>query len=421
VRFIVLLAVLSACAPPQARDSFVLKVAMWGPLGRLRPLDDEPHLASTAMPWVFEKLASIDDAGQLRPVLASEIERLPGGRLRMSLRRDATFSDGSPVTDADVIRSLMSNRLRATVVDGGLIVESREQAIPAEVLLIRAGVFREVAGRLLGSGPFVVATESDRELRLVRRKARRARINEVLLVAYSTPREAFAHTLKGDANAILDLDPRSREFFDGVPSLRVIRGTGRSTHSIIFNLDLPRDERVRLAAVLASEQVRELAYGPGECAESRTAGGDHPSPPEGRPLSIIAWGPLERLALAARRGLAERGGEVLMVSPPDVLKRARERQFDLFTARPIMWPPTAMFLSWRTGSPDNVVGYSNPTLDQALDAADWAAARAALRDDPPAAFICTRDHLAVVDARIKNPMLGPYDLLETLSDWEIAP
>ena len=65
-------------------------------------------------------------------------------------------------------------------------------------------------------------------------------------------------------------------------------------------------------------------------------------------------------------------------------------------------------------------GYSNPALDSAIDAGDWAAAEAALHDDPPAAFICTRDQLAVVDARIRNPKLGPYDLLETLPDWEVT-
>jgi len=30
------------------------------------------------------------------------------------------------------------------------------------------------------------------------------------------------------------------------------------------------------------------------------------------------------------------------------------------------------------------------------------------------------NHLAVVDLRIKTPVLGPYDLLETLPEWEIA-
>ena len=30
------------------------------------------------------------------------------------------------------------------------------------------------------------------------------------------------------------------------------------------------------------------------------------------------------------------------------------------------------------------------------------------------------DHIAVVDARIVNPRLGPYETLETLPEWEVA-
>jgi hypothetical protein len=42
-----------------------------------------------------------------------------------------------------------------------------------------------------------------------------------------------------------------------------------------------------------------------------------------------------------------------------------------------------------------------------------------LQDDPPVAFICTPERLAVVDSRIKNPQVGPYGYLETLPDWEV--
>ena len=58
-------------------------------------------------------------------------------------------------------------------------------------------------------------------------------------------------------------------------------------------------------------------------------------------------------------------------------------------------------------------------MDQAIDAGDWKAARAALQEDPPAAFVCTHHHLAVIDVRVKNAILGPFELLETLPDWEV--
>ena len=209
------------------------------------------------------------------------------------------------------------------------------------------------------------------------------------------------------------------EFFE-VPSLRVLSGAGHSADAVMFNPQLSRTERVALAGALASEQVRELAYESGACAESREAHPERPSIPAGPALNVISWGPFERLAMSVRRGLGERGGEVVSLSVPELIKRSRSGQFDLYLARPLMWPPSALALVWHTGSPDNLTGYSNKAVDAALDSGDWAAARAALRDDPPAAFVCTRDKIAVVDARIKNPMLGPWDLLETLPQWEVA-
>jgi hypothetical protein len=421
VRRLLLVASLLACAPSQGRDSFVLTVALWGSLGPLNPIKLEGEIVAVANPWVFEKVASIDTAGNLRPVFASSIERAPGSRLRVSLGRESTFSDGTPVTDADVARSLGAYHLRVESPERGvLVVEAAQPGVSAEGLVLQAVIFREMNGRFLGSGPFIVASEGDREVRLVRRAAERGRVNEVRLIAYPTPRDAFQHTLKGDANMIVELEPRMREFFDGVPSLRVLRQPGHSADAVMFNPRLSRAERVALSSALASGQVRELAYESGACAESSEANPEPHPIPEGPALNVISWGPFERLAMSVRRGLAERGGEVVSLPVPEVVKRVQSGQFDLYVARPIMWPPSAMANIWRTGSPDNLPGYSNRAVDAALDSGDWEAARAALRDDPPAAFICTREKIAVVDARIKNPMFGPYDLLETLPQWEVA-
>src|SRR6266550_1670687 len=139
-----------------------------------------------------------------------------------------------------------------------------------------------------------------------------------------------------------------------------------------------------------------------------------------RSSSIQSWRPYERLALAARRALGDRGGEITHATPQETISRLKTRHFDLVTARPIAWPPSALALAWRTGSESNFVGYSNPEVDRAIDAGDWARAESALREDPPAALVCTRNHIAVIDVRIKNPTLGPYDLLETLPEWEVA-
>src|SRR5205814_1562009 len=137
--------------------------------------------------------------------------------------------------------------------------------------LLQTHVFREAQGKFLGSGPFAVTGRSDDELRLARRVPRPGHVNEVRVTAYATPRDAFAHTLKGDTNLIVDLESKWLEFFRGVPSLQTIRGAARSADAIMFNPQLPRSQRLELAAALESARVRELAYAPFECAERKSA------------------------------------------------------------------------------------------------------------------------------------------------------
>jgi hypothetical protein len=417
---VLLLIALFGCTSPPARESVVLRVAVGGPLGELAPTASEPGLAWIAQPWVYEKLVTLDPGGNLKPVLAARVEALSSDQMRVEMRVDATFSDGASVTEGDVVRSLEAGGLVTVVPSrGALVIRSRQPGLPIDALLLQAYVFRESQGRILGSGPFAVASQSQSELRLTRRTPQSGRVNEVRLIAYNTPRDAFAHTLKGDANLIIDVEPRSVEFFRDVPSLQVIHGAGRSTDAVVFSPRLSRADRVQLAEVLASAQLRELAYGPGECAEGGATPTDR-SPIAGPLLRILSWGPFERLALATRRILAARGGEILHVSGQDAISRVASGAFDVVTARPLRWPPSSMALVWRTDAPYNIFGYSNRTVDRALDASDWAAAEAALRDDPPAALVCTHQLTAVVDARIANPRLGPYEMLETLPEWEVA-
>jgi hypothetical protein len=114
------------------------------------------------------------------------------------------------------------------------------------------------------------------------------------------------------------------------------------------------------------------------------------------------------------------GGEIRFISVGEALNLVRSQDFDLMLLRPLVWPPSSAALVWASDSPLNYLGYKNSKVDAALKAGDWARALQALRDDPPVAFICTPERLAVVDSRIKNPQVGPYGYLETLPDWEIA-
>jgi hypothetical protein len=246
------------------------------------------------------------------------------------------------------------------------------------------------------------------------------RIEEVVLVAYATPRDAFAHTLKGDTNLVPDiLDPRWLEFFQGVSRLRIVRGPGLQTDAVVFNTRLSHGERVALANALSADSVRQLAFGDA-CAEARNRAPPQSPISPGPPLDILTWPAEERFALALRRRLGPRGRDVEALPSEQLVARLRAGKYDLAAVRLLVWPPSMTGLLWKTEAPVNYWGYSNARVDAALEAGDWAAVQAMLAEDPPAAFVCTRDRVAVVDARIKNPTLGPYDLLETLPDWEVG-
>jgi hypothetical protein len=388
---------------------------MWGPLGALTPeFGDNDSLATVAQPWVYEPLARLDDGGALVPALASRVVRVAPGRFEVQIRSGATFSDGSAVTASDIV-DCFARKARVTSTNGMLEIESVVSGLATEAILSAIFIHR----RRLGTGPFAVESADAVDLHLRRRRPEPLKVNDVHVLAFATPREAFSHALKGDANVVPDLEPRWVEFFRGVPSLKVIRGRGIATESIVFTTRLSRQERRAIAARLERSDIRTLAYGD-ECAESTDGAASEDEIPRGSRLEILSWGPFERLATAARRGLGARAGEIVHAPISTALRRLHAREFDLLTLRPLVSPPMMTARLWRTGAPDNPSGYTNAAVDRALDAGDWAAARAAMREDPPAAFICTRDRLAVVDARIRNPRLGPSEFFETLPDWEVA-
>ncbi|MGE5048098.1 MAG: hypothetical protein ACM3PC_05995 [Deltaproteobacteria bacterium] len=367
---------------------------------------------------MFEPLARFDANGGLVPVAASRIEAASQHEVRVWLRKESTFSDGTALTDKDIVDSF-GGKARITPERDALVIEALDPGTPIETLLTSVLIRRGSGERALGTGAFVVAEASGSEIRMVRREPAAHKVSEVRLVPYATPKEAFAHTLKGDANLLADLDPRWLEFFRDVPTLQLVRSPGVSTNAVAFSMKLSRAERKALAALLETDEVRNAAYGAGECAEM-PSGATHVQVPPGSRLGILTWGPFERLGRVVRRTLGPRAGELVHLPPRELLARMRSHEFELLALRPVSWPPAMMSRIWHSGTPDNPNGYSNPAVDRALDAHQWAAARAALRDDPPAAFICTRDRLAVMDARIKNPAVGSGNLMETLPEWEIS-
>ena len=108
-----------------------------------------------------------------------------------------------------------------------------------------------------------------------------------------------------------------------------------------------------------------------------------------------------------------------MAEGQEFMSAIRAGDFDLATIRPVVWPPLMAALIWRTGGSSNVLGYSNPAVDAALDARDWKAAQRELDADPPAAYVCASPSVVVIDSRVQTPELEAGGFMESLPQWKV--
>ena len=229
-------------------------------------------------------MVSIGPAGDIVPILASRVEAAGPRGLRIWLRTDARFSDGSMVTFADIAQSLEEKSLEARLDNDSLVVSSGVEGVPTELQLSRAYVFRRSGGNVLGTGAFAVVEESPARILLSRVAPAPGLIGAIRMDSYATPQDAFARTLKGDADMLLEVQPRWIEFFEGVPRLQILRAPGPTANMVAFNLKrLSREERIALAGVVTSDEVRKLAFGD-DCVPPVQRPESKPLPP-GRPLA----------------------------------------------------------------------------------------------------------------------------------------
>lgn len=417
MRALLVVVCLWACRPAPQAKPFILRVAVTGLLDKVEPQASSWTVVATAL--VFERLISFGHLGEIVPVLATKVEMAGPRALRVWLRSDARFSDGSPVTFADILASTSGSQLRATDEGQSILFRSEDAAVPIELLLWQTFVSRRSGGRVLGTGAFAVVEEDSKHILLRRLHPARGFIEQVLLSSYATPQDAFARTLKGDADMLPEVQPRWIEFFEGVPRMKILRGHGNQAYMVVFNRRrLARDERVALASQLATDEVRLLAFGEDCLPKGRRP--DIEPLPAGRPLEVLTIPYFDRFAASIRRALGPRGGEIRDTEPREIFAALRAGNFDLAIVRPTVWPPFTATLTWRTGGSNNTFGYSNPAVDAALDARDWKGAQRALDLDPPAAFVCTPPSVVVLDSRIKTPGLDAAGFMESLPQWEVS-
>ena len=418
-RFLVLLLATLACSRPAPRDEFVLKVAVVGPLA---PLSHDAGDSATvyAQDLVYQPVLRPEGMGLGSRVLA-RWERSSGKGLRALVAEGLHFSDGSSVQVEDVVRSIQATGLIARATGGWLEIEPAQNGLPVDAGLLTATIFKRTPAGELGTGPFRLESYNERRLVVKRVRPVPGRIGTVEFVSFPTAREAFARALKGEVNAVTNLDDRQVELAEGVPGLRVVRTRGPHALAVIFNSRrLSSGLRREIAGALPMEEIEELSQGRscGPASGRRPAKPMPPGPPLDISVTAVDSG-VERAGLAVRRGLGARGGQLARAG----LREARSERAtqDLTVDNALVWPPAVGALYWKTHAPLNLTGYSNPAYDAAVEAGDFERAEEELKKDPPVLLLCRRERIAAVDSRIKNPTLGSWGYLDTLPDWEVSP
>ncbi len=415
-----LLLVALACRRPAPPSDFVLRVAVVGPLAPLEPNVDSTS-TTVAADLVMDALLAPDQQGTLTSKVLRRWERVDSRRYRIQIDPDARFSDGSPVRAEDVIASLAAKGLHGTVRGEWLEVEPETPGRLVEPELLYTAVFKRTATGFLGTGPFRFVEQTETRIALERRKPAPGRIRRVEILAFPTAREIFARVVRGDANAALGLDERQLELIDGIPTLKAFRGLAANAVTIAFNpRRLDAATRRRLVAALPMEEIAK-AFSE-RCPAAVRLPVERPDLPPGRRFEVLvaSFGTsTDRAALALRRALGKRGGEITTVDFFKMEAGLKAGAFDIAIVPYVVWPQNLLPFSLQSDGPWNWTHYSNPRVDAAFARGDFAAAKAELEKDPPIIELCRRERIGVVDARIKNPRMGWFGVLDTLPDWEV--
>ncbi len=410
-------AALFACSKQERAESFVLRITVPGRLGPVNPSTPETY-ATLAQDLVFQAILFPDASGRARSAVAQKFERLGSDRCRISLDRKVRFSDGSPVTFEDVARGAALQQIRARRDGDGVLLASPGRFV--EPLLFFTLLFRDAGGRVLGTGPFRTVEESPERIALERVRRVPGHIERVEILSSPSQREALARALRGEANGVHGLDERQTEFLEGVPALRVVRSAAPQARAVIFNdARIGRADRRKIRAAL---QWGEIArYGCGGAATTARLPNE-PLPP-GRKLSLLAIRETAEVhaALAVRRALGARGGEVRAVEFAELSQLERGRQHDAYFEHILAWPTSVLALAWSTGGLFNWAGFSSPAVDAAFARGDLDAAAAAIEREAPAVVLCRRERIGAFDSRIRNATLGWWGVLDTLPEWEVGP
>lgn len=240
---------------PHPSDS-ALRVVIASPPTSLDPLLATDAVSQRLMDILFTSLVSIDNTLAPKPQLATwwQWDNLT---LRMKIRSDLHFSDGSPVSIQDVKDSLdiyrgprsthssELNCLDQVTVRNSTDLDLKFKCFDSQFMtnLVLFKVFKRSGNMILGSGPYKIHSISDSEVVLTQNPfatvvTGKSKLLKFVVVRDETTR--YLRVLRGDVDIVMnDLQEDKLKLLENESSLRVIKGQGLNVNYLVLNLHDP--------------------------------------------------------------------------------------------------------------------------------------------------------------------------------------
>lgn len=390
-----------------------------------------------------------------------------GRRVRISLRRDVTFHDGTPLTAAVVV-PLLTKELPGVM---GPAFEDVE-AIRAvgehdiEVTLERRSAFlieglevtiRQSGSGTVGTGPFQVDRQAASEVLMRANEGYylgKPFIDNVRFQSYDSTRAAWADMLRGHVDMLYEVGIDALDFVRPSTNTNVFMFDRPYTYMVVLNLRRPllanaQFRRDLNAAVNREEIVQTALNGQGQ--------------PSGGPVSPLHWAyessfpnfryaprqvsssikprftclvfdpSHERLVLTIQQQLQAVGVDMqLEFVTEGAGDRLQSGDFDAYFADAVSGPTLLRpYLFWHSRGNNNWGRYASAAVDSAFDQiraaatddqykAGVAAFQQAIVDDPPAIFIAWSRRARAVTKRFDIPAEPGRDILGSLRSWRPA-
>jgi peptide/nickel transport system substrate-binding protein len=438
-------------------------------VGQMAATNPQAGLGQVAQNQSMEALVNIGDDGRPTAWLAQSWEFTPDGRtLRVHLRPDLKFHDGSAVTAttvAKVLETLLPNFMGPAFADVERITASGPQEIDIALLQRSSFVlealdlqFRSPPPSSAGTGPFEpVGPAAPTELRANDQYyLGRPFIDRLAVNTYPTARAAWAEMLRDHLDMLYDVVTDALDSLERSNKIQVFTYLRHYQYALIFNTQKPalKSSAVRRALGQAIDRdailrqalnehgisssgpiwpqhwalrtdVDTLRFDPAAAAKELGTRRLH--------FTCLVPPDYERMALVVKRQLDQINVTMdVQELPPDrIFDAMARRDFDVALFDVLSGPSMfRQFLVWHSAAATNPTGFSSVKVDAALDQirhsasdddyrAGVTAFRRAMNEDPPAIFLVWSQRARSVSSRFLVPPPEPgRDILRTLRLWK---